>query len=216
MLTYAKPIIFDVNGNTITITTNTMEEGLEGLFETVGEGSFGVVYRYHYTPGLHLIVKKELDRQGKHLEKPGWFREHAYTEGLLHPNIVRFYCRPFKYLNHYYGIMEDAGQSLSKAYSGQGKSHVPIGVLLEALKQISSAIQYLHRGVQEHSTKFKIHGDIRSPNVTQQNGIFKLIDFGLACEREFALNSGIESEINEMGNKNWFPPGNLKTKLAVL
>lgn len=135
----------------------------------------GVVYKA-YDPALARTVAVKLVRLGFSLDGAQrrafverFQREARIAGKLSHPHIVAvhdFECgeEPFLVMEYFPGV------SLSKLLEGP---LLPIGEVTLIVSQLASALSYAHeRGV--------VHRDIKPGNLLYQDGLLKLVDFGIA------------------------------------
>ncbi len=135
----------------------------------------GVVYKAH-DPAVDRVVAVKLVRLGFSLDDvqrrvflERFQREARIAGKLSHPNIVAVHDfesgdEPFLVMEYFPGV------SLSKLLEGP---LVPVGEVKLIASQLASALAYAHeRGV--------IHRDIKPANLLYQDGLLKLVDFGIA------------------------------------
>jgi serine/threonine protein kinase len=145
------------------------------LLEELGRGNMGVVYKAH-DPAVDRVVAVKLVRLGFSLDDAQrrvfterFQREARIAGKLSHPNIVAVHDfepgeEPFLVMEYFPGV------SLSKILEG---TLLPAGEVALIASQLASALSYAHeRGV--------IHRDIKPGNLLYQDGLLKLVDFGIA------------------------------------
>jgi eukaryotic-like serine/threonine-protein kinase len=145
------------------------------LLEELGRGNMGVVYKAH-DPAVDRTVAVKVVRLGfsrddaeRRVFLERFQREARIAGKLSHPNIVAVHDfesgdEPFLVMEYFPGV------SLSKLLDGPPVA--PSEVALIAT-QLASALSYAHaQGV--------IHRDIKPANLLYQDGLLKLVDFGIA------------------------------------
>jgi serine/threonine protein kinase len=176
-----------------------------GLVERLGSGSFGSTFVYTpdgLSPKRHFVIKMNKAISGNRPDdsKPGWYRECHHTQQLKHENIIKYFGKPILYGDVYHCIMEYGGRSLESIYIDSGRRMDTKNIISTSL-QVSAALHYLHT-----RDPIVIHRDIRSPNVTcNDDGVCKLIDFGLSSEKKLEETSKIKSD-TDWGNHLWKSP----------
>ncbi len=146
------------------------------IFEIIGRGGMGVVYR-----GIHdnLGRKVAIKALAPELTQDPQFRERFFSEArtqaqLQHPNIVTIYDL-LEDGGEYFIVMEHVeGQGLDDILAERGAAGLPEAEVLALFSQVLLALDSAHsEGV--------IHRDVKSSNVlVNARGRVKLMDFGIA------------------------------------
>ena len=209
-------VCFTVNDEQFVLDPSILLDSDSDRLCFVGGGSSGVVYRYETwdNKGTTVIIKcDKKKRKGERLCTPGWIREYIHTKDLDHKNIMKFWRKPFRYGSYFYGIMQDGGSSLKDLFFNTTKEVTP-KMFCSIVQQIAHGIDYLHSPDSHGEKKTEIHGDIRSYNITMNDGgVCMLIDFGLTTKRELddnleTVDMTYDSESDKnLGHYLWRPPG---------
>ena len=164
--------------------TLTMNIGLPERFRVIrclGQGGFGTVYQVHDRELGHEVALKIL----RDPDPDTLFRfkqEFRSLATLRHPHLIEFY-ELFEYRHLWFFTMElVCGPSfLRHIRSGP---QCDLGRLRNALRDLSSALAYLH------ANKL-VHRDIKPGNVLiDESGRLVLLDFGLARRLSGLADSG--------------------------
>lgn len=149
------------------------KEGRYEMFEEIGRGSFGVVYRaFDYKLDQEVALKK---LPMCHQMSPGtvqrFYREAQIASGLEHDNIIRVHDY-YEESGEYFIIMEMVDGKTLEQYV---KDHpVSINEALRIISEICKALDYAHNNMV-------IHRDLKPSNVMiSSEGIVKVTDFGIA------------------------------------
>ncbi|HEY1766936.1 MAG TPA: protein kinase [Terracidiphilus sp.] len=184
----------------------TIEKKKIGKYEItgiLGRGGMGVVYRAEDKRIGRLVAIKTLTEnfsgQPEMLER---FYREAQAGILQHPNIVIVYDLgdedgvPFIVMEYV------SGDPLDKLIaSGRQLSMID---KLSIIEQVCSALGYAHqRGV--------VHRDIKPANViVQQDGVAKIVDFGIARVQGSSAEGGLTRTGNVIGTIHYIAPERLK------
>jgi CheY-like chemotaxis protein len=145
------------------------------LMAVLGQGGTGIVYRAEDT-FVHMVVAVKALHQHftTDAKEVAILKEEArIAMTLSHRNIVRLYNMDRKD-GQYFLVMEYVdGCTLNDILAQKGKMPFPwVGLVARAC---GSALSYAH----EHGV---VHQDLKPDNLLfTDNGILKIIDFGLAC-----------------------------------
>jgi serine/threonine-protein kinase len=143
------------------------------LFEELGRGGMGVVYRAHQrTLNREVAVKLILrGTQASDAEKARFQAEVAAAARLEHPNIVPIYEVGETEGWQFFAMKLIDGETLASRIA---KGPVPEQLAVDWMLGIARAIEYAHqRGV--------IHRDLKPANVlVDRQGVPHVTDFGLA------------------------------------
>ena len=152
------------------------ELGRYQLFEALGEGAMGVVYR-GFDPLLERkvaikTIKLDLTPTERQEFETRFFREAKSSARLSHPNIVMVYDAGEVENIAYIAMELLEGQDLRRLMT-KGKP-TPIELVIEIIGGIADGLAYAHRqGV--------VHRDVKPANImVLKDGGIKLADFGIA------------------------------------
>lgn len=143
------------------------------LFEELGRGNFGIVFRgYDYKLDKEIAVKKlQLQSQSDPNAVNRFYREAQITSGLSHENIIGVYDY-FEKSGDYYIVMEMVEGDTLEQYVREKK--LSITESLGVFTDICSALQFAHE-------KQVIHRDLKPSNILiDLDGKIKVTDFGIA------------------------------------
>lgn len=148
------------------------------IWEKLGEGASGVVYKVTNEAGEGLALKLLKPQQMHNVETLERFRREMMTlRDLKHPNIP-FLADLGEFRGMSYLVMELLGPTtlLDKLKAGP----LPLPQALDVLRQLAGAVAFCHKqGV--------LHRDIKPENVIWGDGQrVRLTDFGLARHHEAA------------------------------
>jgi len=143
------------------------------LFEEIGRGSFGSVYRgFDFKLDREIAVKRVslLDRS-EHSMISRFYREAQIASELEHENIVGVYDY-YEKSGELHIIMEYIdGQSLGEYVKG---NDISVSGAFEIMKDICSGVSYAHE-------KQVVHRDLKPSNILiSHDGEVKVADFGIA------------------------------------
>nr|WP_240978577.1 serine/threonine-protein kinase [Longimicrobium terrae] len=160
--------------------------------EIIGQGGFGVVYRYHHRLlGMDFAVKvfaPAFSEGGEgHLER--FFREARILFALEHPNIVRVHDVGLLGRRPYIRMEMVQGRSLEQVIKQHGRI-----APRHALRVVVEIAEALHHA---HTVARVVHRDLRPSNVLvskEPRRRVRLIDFGLGVFIEEEIVSRITRE----------------------
>lgn len=163
-----------------------LEEG-----EIIGEGGFGVVYRYRHTLlEMDFAVKvfaPSFSQGGEgHLER--FFREARILFSMTHPNIVRVYDVGMLGKRPYIRMEFVPGRSLQAVLNDRGRINPSHAAAVIA--EVADALAYAHEKARV------VHRDLKPANVLifpgpEREMNVRMIDFGLGVFVEQDLVSRI-------------------------
>ncbi|OWB78355.1 hypothetical protein B5S32_g2547 [[Candida] boidinii] len=162
------------------------------LYEQLGKGAFGVVYRAIDKVTKQDVAVKQIDLESSD-EIKDIQQEIAILANCNHPNITKYhgcFLKNFKL----WIIME---------YLGGGSCHSLLSagpfsedVIAVIVNQVIHALVYLHAGG-------KIHRDIKAANLLiSDQGDVKIADFGVATQ----LSNNLSKRNTVVGTPYWMPP----------
>lgn len=154
------------------------------ILERIGAGGMGQVFRARHRTMDREVALKVLPQR---LSNDQFAVERFYAEvraqaRLMHPNIVTAFdagCHQTRSLKVHYLVMElIQGESLAHRISTRGP--MSSSEVLRFLQQAAAALEYAHgMGI--------VHRDIKPGNMMlTEQGILKILDFGLAVLRNVA------------------------------
>lgn len=155
------------------------------ILEVIGEGGFSIVYKAEDTSLDRVVALKQLN--------PGVYHEFATAEkfrrearlaaSLNHPHIVQTYALREENDTLFLVMEFMAGGSVRELINQHG--YLSQGAVVKMASNVCHALTTLHsRGI--------IHRDIKPENIlSNEEGIFKLADFGLAHD--------VRSELGDRG-----------------
>ncbi|HTK06865.1 MAG TPA: serine/threonine-protein kinase [Ktedonobacteraceae bacterium] len=142
------------------------------LLHLLGQGGFTEVYLgEHVTTGQKVAVKLLDARQGGN-ELDKFFARASVLSYLQHPNIIQVFDSGISDYTAYLTMSYASGGNLRQRYP-KG-SRLPLPTIIHYVKQIASALQYVHQNQL-------IHRDIKPHNILLgDNETIMLSDFGIA------------------------------------
>lgn len=150
------------------------------LLDKIGEGGLARVFRALPEDSLDegeavaaKVLHPELGKEKDHRER--FVREGLVSKDLHHPNVVKLYEMSTKGDLIYIILELISGQTLKEARDGKP---LPLPEAKRLLEQILAGLVYAHkRGV--------VHRDLTPSNIMiRDDGVVKIMDFGLARRRE--------------------------------
>ena len=166
------------------------------ILKYLDQGAYGKVYLVqHATTGfiicLKMIEKSQLNQESlKNL-----IQEIKVQSSLNHPNILNLYGCTADAENVYLLLEPCLG---SNAYKKLTKEKVPEKDVRKYIKEICSAVDYLHK-------KDIIHRDIKAENILFHEDTAKLCDFGWAVHAPMLRNT-------QCGTPLYSPPEIIKNE----
>ena len=148
------------------------------LFERIGSGQYGEVFRAHAPGGVEVAVKRIFRPLADETSQ----RELQALElicTLRHPFLLQTQ-RYWALKDRIVMVMELADDSLAdwfKACRAAGKTGIPALELIAYLREAAEALDYMH-------SKGVLHRDIKPGNLLRLSGHAKVADFGLARLQE--------------------------------
>ena len=153
----------------------------------LGEGGMGVVYRAFDTHLDRPVAIKILraDATASPERKRRFVQEAKAASALNHPNIIHIYDISSSDGTDYIAMEFVDGKTLDQLI---GKSGLPLKETLKYSIQIADALARAHAaGI--------VHRDLKPSNImVGENGLLKLLDFGLAKLTETSVDSDVDSE----------------------
>lgn len=149
------------------------KEGRYEIFEEIGRGNFGVVYRaFDYKLDQEVALKKlPIHHQVSSSTVQRFYREAQIASSLEHDNIIRVHDY-YEESGEFFIIMEMVdGQTLEQYVR---ERPVSINEALRIISEICKALDYAHKNMV-------IHRDLKPSNIMiSTDGIVKVTDFGIA------------------------------------
>jgi serine/threonine protein kinase/Tol biopolymer transport system component len=157
----------------------------------LGEGGMGVVYRAFDThldrPVAIKILRADATTSPERQRR--FLQEAKAASALNHPNIIHVYDINSSAGTQYIAMEFVAGRTLEQLI---GKGGLPLKDTLKYGIQIADAL------ARAHSAGI-VHRDLKPANImVGEDGIIKLLDFGLAKLTERIVDSEVESEAGAM------------------
>lgn len=144
------------------------------LDERIGFGGVGIVWKAFDVKLERMVAVKTLDVTLTHEDPEAvarFRREAVATAGLIHPNIVAVYDTGVDGTMAYLVMELLSGPSLREMIADQGFLEFDDGLVIA--RQVADALGAAHRiGI--------VHRDIKPGNIMMQNGVPKIVDFGIA------------------------------------
>ncbi|HZU97716.1 MAG TPA: FHA domain-containing serine/threonine-protein kinase [Planctomycetota bacterium] len=174
----------------------------------LGEGATSAVFEARGKGGELVAIK--VHKIGSSVfpeDRERFVREAETASALVHPNIVRV-------LDHgeaeerLYIVMEFVRGETVKARL-QRLGRIPLPVALHTARQIASALGHAAR----HGI---VHRDVKPDNIlVQEDGVAKLVDFGLAKSLLSAGRSGVTRMGDVLGTLQYMPPEQLDSSVTA-
>ena len=171
------------------------------LLETVGEGSYSVVFRARDNDTGRIVALKELKSSGLTREESNeaqeiFFREISILKNLYHEALPRVYDF-FLFEGRFYQVMEwIEGKNLLEILEEEGT--IPEKTALNYMQQITDVLIYL----QDDKRKI-VYKDIKPSNIiVNEFGRVKLVDFGTA--RIYSRDKKKDTHV--LGTPGYAPP----------
>ena len=149
--------------------------------EQIAEGTFSTVFEVTFTSGTFKSHSKGAAKSLNTLNQ----EEVDILKSVDHPHIVTLLGYVSEGLDSQL-VMELADQTL-RQYLDEHKGNISIAYLEKWMRQVCSAIDYLHSGVEMRDGQIKsvVHRDIKASNCLlfkKENGTFllKVADFSIA------------------------------------
>ena len=173
------------------------------VLDVLGRGGMGVVYRARDSRiGRDVAIKTLTDGFSDNADMlKRFYQEAGRTGNLRHPNIVIIY--DFGDENGLpYIVMEYLdGNPLDRLIRDKEPLH--LSVKLEIIEQVCSALAYAH-------SQGMIHRDVKPANIiVQQDGLVKLLDFGIARADEDRVDGGMTRTGTLVGTPAYMAPERL-------
>ena len=146
------------------------------FIESIGKGGFGEVSIYYdNTKNEEVVIKKITKIKKDEKEKEKFDREIIAMKDIICQNSVKYYDH-FEDKDSYYIVMEKCDGDL-KSFIEKNES-LSDSMIKNILLQLNKAFKIMH-------SKNMIHRDLKPENIlikniSQNNFIFKLADFGLS------------------------------------
>lgn len=142
------------------------------MFEMIGEGSFGKVYKGQRKSTNQIVAIKKIPKRGKkEKELKNLRQEIEILRKLYHENIIQL-LDSFESPNDFYLVTELAQGQLFEIL--EEDKNLPENEVRKIAQQLVSALYYLH-------SNNIIHRDIKPQNILiSSSGVIKLCDFGFA------------------------------------
>ncbi len=141
------------------------------IFDCLGEGGMGTVYRAHDERLGREVALKVLKSSGDEQAIERFFREARAASALNHPNIVTVFDAGEAEHGHFIVMELVRGRVLRSLMLGQP---VALDLVVSFARQTAEALAVAHQaGI--------VHHDLKPENImVRDDGYVKLLDFGLA------------------------------------
>jgi serine/threonine protein kinase len=165
------------------------------VFESIGKGAFGVVYRGVNAKTNETVAIKTFSSAALPQEELRAIEgEVGLMQKLNHPNIVKYIetIRTEETLNIIIEFVEKGSLSGLRKKNG---GPFPESVIALYTAQVLEGLNYLHeQGV--------VHRDIKGANILlSKDGVIKLADFGVATQLDPS-----QKELSVVGTPYWMAP----------
>ena len=147
--------------------------GVYELYEVLGKGGMGIVYRARHVLLDRIVAVKSLHSHilDNEIAVERFLREIRLIGQLKHPNIVNAENAGDDAGRYYLAMELVDGESVHRLISRYGG--VPLSIGCEIVRQTALGLQYA-------SEQGIIHRDIKPANlILQRTGLVKILDFGL-------------------------------------
>jgi eukaryotic-like serine/threonine-protein kinase len=191
----------------------TVDFGGYLILGRIGAGGMGQVFRArHRTMDREVAIKilpQRLSRDPAAVER--FYAEVRAQAKLMHPNIVTAFdagCHEVRDHRVYFLVMELVhGESIAHRIATSGAMSPP--QVLKILQQAALALEYAHSlGV--------VHRDIKPGNMMlTQDGVLKILDFGLAVLRNLQEESKDSTQHHLVGTVEFMSPEQINTPQLV-
>ncbi|XP_042241727.1 mitogen-activated protein kinase kinase kinase 7-like isoform X3 [Homarus americanus] len=169
------------------------------FLESIGKGSFGVVYKALWR-GLTVAVKKVETES----EVNAFYNEVQQLARVQHENIIYLYGACVSDIHKCLVIEFADGGSLYHLLHNSPNTEYNLAHGISWLLQCARAVSYLH-AIQPRPL---LHRDLKPPNLllTKEAKILKVCDFGTACELSTIMS-------DNRGSAAWMAPEVFEGKL---
>ena len=174
------------------------------IIAELGAGSMGTVFRAVDRLTGQPIALKQVNIPAEKLshgsrgagDNPNLTlaQEFRILASLRHPNIISVLDYGFDEARQPYVAMELLDHGVSVLDAGQDQ---PLDFRLDLLVQMLQALTYLHR-------RNVLHRDLKPSNVLVEDGVVKVLDFGLSVMSEQAPSGEVAGTPNYMAPELWF------------
>lgn len=171
------------------------------LYDKIGEGGYGVVYRArHLRLETEVAVKCLLLRPGRsgRTAVTRFEREARVAAGVDHPNLISVNDVREEQGLHYLVMEYVDGETIRDRITRLGPA--PVEDAIAIIAAVAEALSVAHtRGI--------IHRDVKPDNVmVSKDGRVKLADLGLAKAAELQHGSSVTIEQSWLGTPGYMPP----------
>jgi len=186
--------------NRILPINKSVELGLESepkisdfnMIKELGEGSYGRVLLVQHNKTNATYALKAIEKRLLLInieEKNQFLREVQIMYKIHHPNVVKLFGH-FEDNNYCYLLMEYVeGGELFSYIPQNGKSKISIQQIASIIKDVISAIYYMH-----HMSPPIVHRDIKPENIL--------------------VTSNMQAKLSDFGMSNYIQPGNKRNSIC--
>ncbi len=173
----------------------------------LGQGAFGAVFKALQGKDNKIVALKTIKPQLVSSERDvqRFFREAETGGKLVHPSITAIYAAGESKGTYFIAMEYIEGKEVSKLIEEYGR--LDVGYSMRITIQIANALQHaFEKGI--------VHRDIKPDNImVNQQGVAKLVDFGLAKSFTQSGQSGLTAPGEGMGTLAYMPPEQLDNAL---
>jgi serine/threonine protein kinase len=171
------------------------------LISLLGQGAFGEVYLGKHIQNQSLVAVKILYTRSSEKQLRDFVNE-ARTFRLHHPNIISVLDFGMERAsNLFFIVMDYASNGTLRQRHRQG-STVPLEIIVQYVRQITSALQYAHN-------ENLVHRDLKPENLLiDKNGEILVSDFGIAMS--VPLDPAHASATDIAGTSQYMAPEQIK------
>jgi serine/threonine-protein kinase len=177
------------------------------LFEVLGRGGMGVVYRARHVK-LDRVVALKMLLSGEFasaMERARFLREAKAVAALQHPNVVEIY-----------EVGDVGGRAyFSMEFIGGGSLAAALGSVPRPAEYAASLVETLARAIQSVHAAGIVHRDLKPGNILlTMDGVPKITDFGLA--RHLQRDPEVTLGAIRLGTPSYMAPEQMTAKAGTI